>query len=713
MNTPLTKKYGADKRWVNWALETRKGKTTKLPYSPHTGRLASSTDAATWGTFDEAAAKSEQVGITFAPDMLLLGIDIDHCVESGKIKHDQAKAIRLLLKAADTYTELSPSGSGLHLYLALSEPLPLVANKKAPFEAYTAGRYFTTTGIAFGVERAVRTITAAQALELLALIGYPWGKGETEPEPPAAAPAPANFEDTELIERMFASKNGAAIKALFDGDISAYNKDASAADMALLSHLAFWSSKNEAQMERVWMRSALGARKKTQQREDYRRRSIAAAVKHCKEVYTPQVGASTTTAADLDLLYTKTEKGKDYIQNTENMARILQGHPEFAGCFRFDSYLNVMERKVNGTWRPLEDSDAIDVQTRVSVLFSQFRRVGKEMIFDAIVKVSQQNKYDSAMDYVKGLKWDGTARLNSWLSIAFGTPNDELHQSIGSNWLKGAVKRIMIPGCKFDYVLVLEGEQGIGKSTSLSILAGALGHVETTMSTDSKDFFMQFQGKLFVEFSEGETLSRTEVKRMKAIITVQSDKYRPPYGRVSVDNPRRCVFAMTTNQAEYLKDETGNRRWLPVAVNGMANKKWLEENREQLFAEAYHRAITLNETTYEFPEEEMLRAQQERRIHDPNSEVVALWYMENLSDAQRDEGITAAQAFKDALNNGFAGKPMTRYEEMSLADIFKTVLFLQKKQTMKNGLRASRWYPTTRTPRLEAITERQKSLADF
>src|ERR1019366_5023328 len=117
------------------------------------------------------------------------------------------------------------------------------------------------------------------------------------------------------------------------------------------------------------------------------------------------------------------------------------------------------------------------------------------------------------------------------------------------------------------------------------------------MSTDNKDFFMQFQGKLFVEFSEGETLNRTETKKMKAIITTQFDRYRPPFGRSSQDFPRRCVFAMTTNQEEYLKDETGNRRWLPVRlVKKTADTEWLAENREQIFAEAYHRVITLKET---------------------------------------------------------------------------------------------------------------------
>lgn len=714
MKNVLKEKYGGSKRWVNWRLETRKGKTTKLPYSPQTGKLASSTDEKTWATYDVAIKKSENVGITFSPDKDLLGIDIDHCIESGVVDHKEKKIIRALIEKANTYTELSPSGHGLHLYLALSAPLSLVANKRAPFEAYTSGRYFTVTNIPFGEIKDVRTVTPEEALEILEIAGYPWGKGASDSvEAPASKESTSqskpstSLQDNDVLSKMFASKNGTAIKALYEGDTSAYKKDESAADMALLSHLAFWTGKDAAQMEHIWIMSPLGKRKKTQQRGDYRDRTIQAAIKHCKEVYEPQPGRNEEKLDEegLDLLYVQLEKSRVYIQNTENMCRILQRHPRFKGTFRLDNFKGVMERKVGETWRSMEDSDAIDIQTQISVLFSNFRKVGKDMIFDAIAKVCKDNQYDSAADYIRGIKWDGKARLDTWLSLAFGTPKDELHAKIGANWVKGLVKRIVMPGCKFDYVLVLEGEQGIRKSTSLGVLAGPqLGHVETTMSTDTKDFFLQFQGKAIVEFSEGETLSRTEVKRMKALITIQSDKFRPPYGRNSIDNPRRCVFAMTTNQTEYLKDETGNRRWLPVAVTRVADIDWIEQNREQLFAEAYDRVVNKNETIYEFPEEEMLAAQQARRIHDPNAEIIVDWYFNKLTPEQRLAGITVHQAHRDALNGGFQTKPMTRTEEMSMADILQNTLMLRREREMIKKVRTTRYYPTDKTEDIAALT---------
>jgi predicted P-loop ATPase len=254
------------------------------------------------------------------------------------------------------------------------------------------------------------------------------------------------------------------------------------------------------------------------------------------------------------------------------------------------------------------------------------------------------------------------------------------------------VKRLVEPGCKFDFVLVLEGKQGVKKSTSLSILGGDW-HVETTMSTDTKDFFMQFAGKSIIEFSEGETMSRTEVKKMKAIITMQYDRFRMPYERTTKDFPRRCVFAMTTNQTEYLKDETGNRRWLPVLVESdHADIEWLAANRDQLFAEAYHRVVTLKETTYELPEKETLAEQQLRRIRDPYADPVAHWYYNILKRGDREQGITVLQVFQQVHCGGSSfGKQMAKWEEMSISGILKDMGLLSRQSTV-NKVRASRWY---------------------
>lgn len=697
----LIQKFGEEARWVNYRLEARGNKMSKLPVSPFTKKLASSTNSNDWSTYDVAKKASSDVGIVFTPEQTLLGIDIDHCLTNNKITHEQKNIIADLILEADTYTEVSPSGEGLHLFLEVSSALTLNSNKKAPYEAYTSGRYFTFTGVSYGEEREVRTVTCEEAYKILSIIGYPWKKEEAV----ATNNTESSIElgDETVLEKMFKAKGGIKIKTLHEGSLSDYKDDASSADMALCSHLAFWTGKNSAQIERIWLASPLGQRKKTQERKDYRDRTIENAIAKCTSVYETPQARMTRENPDLDLLHVITKDGSvKYLQNTENICRILRTHKDFKDSLRYDSFKNIIETLKNGKWKTLEDNDAVNFQTQISILFpDKFGVVGKLMVYDAMIKVAKENEIDSAADFIRSIVWDKKDRVSSWLTSVYGVPDDVYHQAAGSNWLKGLVKRITSPGCKFDYVLVLEGEQGSKKSTSLSVLGGDW-HVETTMSTDSKDFFMQFQGKAIIEFSEGETLSRTEVKRMKAIITMQNDKYRPPYERSSQDFPRHCVFAMTTNQSEYLKDETGNRRWLPVAlVNEEADIKWLEENRNQLLAEAYYRVETLKETTWDFPKEETLAQQQMRRVSDPNEDVITEWYYNRVSDSDQEDGVTIDRCYKEALHNNFVSKPITKFEQMSIATVFKEKLCLEKKRAMFLGQQSTRWYKTGLTQEVE------------
>jgi len=686
---------------------------TKIPYSIR-GAKASSTDPSTWSTYKEAKEALRDngfgsgIGIVFTPDQTLLGIDIDHVLEDSKIKHEKGDAIKSLIKEAKTYTEISPSGTGLHLYLAISDgPLELEANRHAPFEAYTSGRFFTWSEVPFGSKRPIRTVHKAEALRLLGIIGYPWAKAETTgPAVSVIELGKSLLEDADILKRMFDSKNGADIKKLYQGDASAYLNDKgkpnlSSADAALLAHLAFWTRHDKEQMDRIWLASPLGQREKTQGRIDYRVRSIAGAIKNCKDVYRTQE-ERIKEETGIDFLFTlNAQKDKVITQNTENISRILRFHPIFKGRIRYDAFTNTIEYREGSDpslpWRPFEDNDAIAIQTEISIHFEFFQKVGKDMVFDAIILVAKECTHDSAIEFVKAVEWDQEDRLATWLCKVYGVEDNAYHRAVGSNWLKGMVKRIMEPGCKFDYVMVLEGPQGAKKSTSLSVLAkmpnGKNGHVETTMGVDSKDFFMQMFGKFIMEFSEGETLSRTEIKKLKAIITTQVDKLRLPYARMSLDVPRRCAFAMTTNQDEYLKDETGNRRWLPVrVVREEADIEWLETNRDQLIAEAWAR-LQAGESVHEFPKDETAAQQEARRVSDPNEDRISEWYFDEhfMTDHKRAEGITAQMAYQQALNGNFGA--MRKFEEMAIIDVFKRVLKLKKVRRQVGGTQSWRWIP--------------------
>jgi putative DNA primase/helicase len=198
-------------------------------------------------------------------------------------------------------------------------------------------------------------------------------------------------------------------------------------------------------------------------------------------------------------------------------------------------------------------------------------------------------------------------------------------RSVGSKWLIAAVARIYRPGCKADYVIIFEGPQGIGKSTCCRILAGDGWFADEIADLGTKDSAQDLRGKWIVELAEVAALRRGEIERVKAFVSRNVDHYRPSYGRRSMDFPRQCVFAGTTNADAYLADETGNRRFWPVKVTGLQLDA-LVRDRDQLWAEAVSRfrageSWWLDQEVEAFAAEE----QEQRRQGDPWEEPILDW----------------------------------------------------------------------------------------
>ena len=291
MKTPLVERFGNESRWVNWRLETVDGRVTKVPYSVANVK-ASSTDPPTWSNYDSASLASNKIGIIFTPDKKLLGIDLDHFFRDGCLVGDNRELVADIITEADTYTEISPSGEGFHLFLEVAEPFSPVANKKdmvdsdgvkRGYECYTSGRFFTVTGVPYGEVRPIRVVSVPEANRLLSLIGYPWGRDKVNNIEKASTEELAN--DEQVLERMFCSANGEAAERLYNGDITQNDNDHSSADMSLCSRLSFWTGRNATQIERIWLGSPLGKREKTQKRKDYRERTIKNAISKCEDVY--------------------------------------------------------------------------------------------------------------------------------------------------------------------------------------------------------------------------------------------------------------------------------------------------------------------------------------------------------------------------------------------------------------------------------------------
>ena len=188
--------------------------------------------------------------------------------------------------------------------------------------------------------------------------------------------------------------------------------------------------------------------------------------------------------------------------------------------------------------------------------------------------------------------------FDDWLEHAFGaTDIAGYHASVGAKFLVGAVRRVRQPGCKFDHMLVLEGDQGIGKSRACRALFGDAWFTDD-MPHDwkSKDAPMSLLGVWGVELADLEQLIRNEREVIKAFISRQADRFRKPYGRGFIVQPRQMVFIATTNDNDYLRDPSGGRRFWPVRCK-FANPEWIADNRDQLWAEAAA-AEELGDTTW-------------------------------------------------------------------------------------------------------------------
>jgi primase-polymerase (primpol)-like protein len=244
------------RQWVTWRFEERAGdpKLTKVPYNARTGGYAKTTEPSTWSLLNEVLAVAgnyDGIGYVFAPDDGVVGIDLDGCRDpnTGTI---ETWAVEIL---GDTrsYTEVSPSGHGLHILL--TGTLPPGTRRNGPVEVYDRGRYFTMTGQR--LEELPAEIRPPY-LELAALHAklFP-GAARPEATGRPSLAVHTSIEDTALLDRARAAKNGAKFAQLFDGGDTRAYPSASEADLALCAHLAFWTGRDSAWMDRLFRGSAL------------------------------------------------------------------------------------------------------------------------------------------------------------------------------------------------------------------------------------------------------------------------------------------------------------------------------------------------------------------------------------------------------------------------------------------------------------------------
>ncbi|UBB19514.1 VapE domain-containing protein [Comamonas odontotermitis] len=278
----------------------------------------------------------------------------------------------------------------------------------------------------------------------------------------------------------------------------------------------------------------------------------------------------------------------------------LRRDPALQGCVAYNELTK--EQDVRKPW-PWSDQARDDWSEGSADLLARYLTdrygvgdVAVTTVQDAIRVVGYAERFHPVREYLQGLVWDKKPRLSKWLVFVLGetpaTLNPALYEYlslVGRFWLQGMVWRVMEPGCKFDYMPVLEGVGGLGKSTLARLLCALpkwFGDSKFDLER-GKEALELVRGKWLYEIGELSSFSKAGVNDIKAFISSMIDTFRPSYEPKARDFPRQVVLVGTTNDDKYLRDRTGNRRFWPVPVRHEIKLAWLERWRDQLFAEAY------------------------------------------------------------------------------------------------------------------------------
>lgn len=318
----------------------------------------------------------------------------------------------------------------------------------------------------------------------------------------------------------------------------------------------------------------------------------------------------------------------------DNVLIILENDPKLKGHFYHDEFGNRAvviaqlpweNRKNEKRYRQRAWTDEDDAGLR-HYIEKVYTITGKERIYDAVAVYATARKRHKLKEYIEALKWDGVQRLDSLLVDYFGTEDTEYSRMIIRKTLTAAVARVMNPGVKFDNMLILSGPQGIGKSTFFSML-GRDWYSDSLSTFEGKDASELIQGYWIIEAGELTGFNKSEMNAVKQFLSKKTDIYRAPYGRRTGEFPRSCIIVGTTNDKEFLKDRTGNRRFWPVDLGKQQITKdvfkQLPEEVDQIWAEAFMR-YRIGEKLYldGAVAEEAMKQQEDHKESNPKEGII-------------------------------------------------------------------------------------------
>jgi putative DNA primase/helicase len=673
-------------QWLLWRFEEYAGdkKPRKVPYyvngRKRQGKQGDEADRAALASFDDALAalasgRWDGVGFAFLPGDGLVGIDIDGAIDpdTGEVTQRCAD----IIAASGSYTELSPSGKGVHI-IALGETASFKDNRIG-VEVFCGRQFFTCTGRVWtGAPDQCQPLPADTLDRLKALIerSKAAARVKSGAQPRSVAPSPSDQpqgpNDFQRVNAMALALLDAWVPALFptarrvdqgfrvrqadlpgrsgleedlsitrDGirDFGVHDMgDAKEGRRSAIDLVVEWRGLSEHEAL-VWLAAQLGVQMTKAIKAATRPGPAQAGrggKKPAAEVEsTPAPGSAKGSggADDDDDRWRKVlgrTDGGGLKDCRENVFHLLSHHPDLKGLVAFDEFAYQIVKLRTPPWSSPggEWSTNDDLELGLWLMLNEGLTIRSEnTIIAGVGMAAWRAKFHPVRKYLEPLTWDGEDRLKHWLHECLGAEESTYHSMVGTWFVMGMVNRVLNPGSQMDSMICLEGRQGEGKSTALRILASDAWFADTPPKIGDKDAMLALAGIWLYEIAEMDSFNRSEVTAVKSYVTSRADRVREPYTRRHVTRPRSCVLGGTTNQDQYLKDSTGARRFWPVAV-GELRLDILARIRDQLFAEAKHLLAQPGARYWPTREESKLHiepVQNEREIQDPWLELVALW----------------------------------------------------------------------------------------
>lgn len=576
-------------RWSPWraSWNQKRKKWDKIPQSASNPEFSLSTAKPDkWSAFDKALSgfnpvKLAGLGFVMTGIKGLVAIDLDNC-----LGEDWALDI---IQQVNSYTEISPSGKGYRVFVKgdLDQDW---TNHERGIEVYAGNeaRFLTVTGEVVGSRTDVTQAPAGVLEQLTKQYAKENRKAEVidlnMPDLIAEDDLPT-LDDLRIPEgpRQFlisGESGNDRSGTLFGVGVSLYA--AGYSDQEVFSILAV----NDNAME-----VALDHRRQDQDRAlQYLWRE------HCIKAKA-KAGNAVASADEFEVIPLEpgekplprfTRDGKGRIESTINNVVMALDRPDLCGIvLRYDRFRDEIMYALDGRqgeWQQFTDADYS--RLRITLEKRGFKPIGRELIRDSVLLTADDHPFDSAIEWLGKLEWDGVQRIGGFLANYFNTEDTEYTRAVSMYLWSAMAGRVMVPGIKADMVPILIGAQGSKKSSSVAAMSPSMEFfTEISFHEKDEDLARKMRGRLLGEIGELRGLHTKDQESIKAFITRTHENWIPKYREFSMQFARRIVFIATTNQDQFLSDETGNRRWLPMRV-GEADIDAIKRDRDQLWAEA-------------------------------------------------------------------------------------------------------------------------------